>query len=1013
MAIPYAQFSTAQGGQRRRRSDRIARDIGDFETIDDPESGNSQIDPSQGFVDFSVLEAPAVNFGEALGIAQGVGLQNKDFFFGNIKDAKDLALQLIDTDVTGIKNAATSLAPFIRDLGRQDLEENKSRATNLDKFNLSRIPGFNTFNRTETGKTNDFNRAEREKSIEASGLDFRGRITKVLNQLSKESEGALTSDFLDNLYTRSAYTRGAGIASAAGINPLSGAARNAQERMDINQRLDLALNAQKLIPSVLTQGQAVLQPPEQQAPTIFGQPTNVPLNLSNVADKIPAVSNISAGAAQQAIGAQATQFQAVMPGQVLQSNLGAQQFNATAAFTTQLAELEAEQGQNFAELNAAQGVLNQNTADEQFAAAQANFNAGLQQQQQSSLITAGTSLLATAGTTLASLPAGTFTGGGGGDFQLENTPSGNFDFGAGNADDGLPTVQDIPIDSGDSGNFDLSQTPSGSLQIGDGSSVTPQDSFDVGDATVDYSLARQNFAAAESFFSGSPTVSGSNDTAQTLSGAFKDISTGFSDRDADSKAVNQTASLLTNWKDLPPSEQILGSGMLTASVLQNKGIIQGQEAVQLRSNVASLATLEDGNASEADRNLATARLSASANSSSNVGNNIQTGASLVQAYAIAKNPNATEEQKLAALAKAGITGARAASILSSVQAGVPLAALSIFQTSAGWNDMTGVQKATAAVKTGAQTVSAINAASSTPNSFLSSILSTQAAPGTVGGSFLPALGVIAGGATGQKQAEGITNIVEGNKVTATQHAAMFPITFGFDLAYEPIRSMTGGGKDGGQAMRDGWRENLAANKFATQREGTYFVNLADGSSYNIGLDGGEKVQNLDGTERHTFDVDWKNKAAVNSIPDAHLYAIATGLDPSSHERFDLFHRTVGQSLSAASSNTNSLEGIRANFRAMMEGQDPATLSRRLETLRLTNRISDQEYGVYIDRVNKIFGTSYSPTDRQKAYSSIVANLQKNKNRSEGENRLLEDLKNKRRLNSNLERLRDRLEIEAA
>ena len=187
-----------------------------------------------------------------------------------------------------------------------------------------------------------------------------------------------------------------------------------------------------------------------------------------------------------------------------------------------------------------------------------------------------------------------------------------------------------------------------------------------------------------------------------------------------------------------------------------------------------------------------------------------------------------------------------------------------------------------------------------------------------------------------------------------------------------VAGVTGSGKGKGQKIRDAWREGVQNAGIFESRDGKHFTELADGTVIDIG---GKKI-NSDGTERESFDIDWSNPTQVNTIPDAHIFAIATGLNPNEGEA-DIFHRATGIALNAASSNASNEQEVRDNFRAMLgkANVDPRQVAFQIETLRQTNKISEQEYGVYLDRVNKIFGAQVTPTNRAEARQFMLQNLQ--------------------------------------
>jgi hypothetical protein len=83
------------------------------------------------------------------------------------------------------------------------------------------------------------------------------------------------------------------------------------------------------------------------------------------------------------------------------------------------------------------------------------------------------------------------------------------------------------------------------------------------------------------------------------------------------------------------------------------------------------------------------------------------------------------------------------------------------------------------------------------------------------------------------------------------------------LGKRSIGAMMKSGKSGAQQIRDDFRGDL--KKLGIADDG-YNITLADGSKYNIGLDGGARLKNvgknIDGkTERQTWDVDWSNPLA--------------------------------------------------------------------------------------------------------------------------------------------------------
>lgn len=240
--------------------------------------------------------------------------------------------------------------------------------------------------------------------------------------------------------------------------------------------------------------------------------------------------------------------------------------------------------------------------------------------------------------------------------------------------------------------------------------------------------------------------------------------------------------------------------------------------------------------------------------------------------------------------------------------------------------------------------------------------SAGAAIGAGVGSLMAASAAAATGAYAGAQAGTLVMPVIGTLVGA-----------GLGAAAGYLAGSFGSGKSADQMMRDQWRSLLEKGGFAQKINGAHHVLLSDGTSYNIGYDGNHKLQNINGTMRHTFDVDWGNELAVESIPEAHIFALATGLDPSL-EKGALWHRAVAQSLNAATSNAKTQDEVRDNFRVMLaNGQvNPLDIALKVEVLRQENTVNDQQYEVYMSKINSLFGTSLAPIDKQSAKEALEA-----------------------------------------
>lgn len=445
---------------------------------------------------------------------------------------------------------------------------------------------------------------------------------------------------------------------------------------------------------------------------------------------------------------------------------------------------------------------------------------------------------------------------------------------------------------------------------------------------------------------------------------------------------------------------------------------------------------------------------------------VMAGAGALQVLA----SDADDDKKVRSLVSLGISEARAEDILSQTQAGNWAAGLSIIDTAMDWADMSYFQRANSLIQTSHAVMNSSygmavgDTAAEVGGSILEwggatassvempSLAVASGALQAVGGALAVGMGIdqaadvfsavddmpqsravgaaagglassgamIGGGLAGMTAGiAAATGTLAGATVLGTSiGTAAFPVigtAIGAAVGVTAglIAGNTGTGKNTGQLMRDGWRGAMRDSGFASKnKQGDTTVTLADGSEYNIGLDGGGKLVNKDGSERNSFDIDWGNQVAADSIPAAHLAAIATGLDPTGAESHDLFNRATGQLVNAATSNADTVEGARANYKAIMDkaGVDPRQLGMRIETLRATNKITDQEYGVYLDQINQMYGTKLQPTDIDASRNNLVA-MVRNKPQDQlnsFDKNLLADLTDSNRISASEKALQKRL-----
>jgi hypothetical protein len=124
------------------------------------------------------------------------------------------------------------------------------------------------------------------------------------------------------------------------------------------------------------------------------------------------------------------------------------------------------------------------------------------------------------------------------------------------------------------------------------------------------------------------------------------------------------------------------------------------------------------------------------------------------------------------------------------------------------------------------------------------------------------------------------------------------------------------GKSDAQLLRDDFRGLLKQTGVAND---TYNVTLADGSQYNIGLDGKTKLQNVGENidkkkTRQAWDVDFSNPLAQFAVTqiDPMIRKIYEGQDGKVKPE-----QYTGMLVNAATSNAKTEEEVKANINAML------------------------------------------------------------------------------------------------
>lgn len=138
------------------------------------------------------------------------------------------------------------------------------------------------------------------------------------------------------------------------------------------------------------------------------------------------------------------------------------------------------------------------------------------------------------------------------------------------------------------------------------------------------------------------------------------------------------------------------------------------------------------------------------------------------------------------------------------------------------------------------------------------------------------------------------------------------------LGKRSVGAMMKSGKSQSQAIRDDFRGDL---KEANVADKDYNVTLADGSKFNIGLDGKTKYQNvgenIDGkTTRNAWDVDFSNPLA--KLASDKIDPMIRGIYGEDNAKAKFFPgQYTGMLVNAATSNAKSEQDVINNIQAML------------------------------------------------------------------------------------------------
>jgi len=167
-----------------------------------------------------------------------------------------------------------------------------------------------------------------------------------------------------------------------------------------------------------------------------------------------------------------------------------------------------------------------------------------------------------------------------------------------------------------------------------------------------------------------------------------------------------------------------------------------------------------------------------------------------------------------------------------------------------------------------------------------------------------------------------------------------------------IGSITSG-KHKDQKVRDAVRENLLGAGIIDEN---YTIGLADGSRYNIGLDGGPKAE-FGG--RRPFEIDFSNPVAQYAVawlnPLVHL-----GIGGTEKIKTDF----VGYLANAAMSNAKGIEDVRDNVQAIFSqfGVNDETLARGIVSAAQQGLLDEQTAMAYLGGIDERRNIASIPRD---------------------------------------------------
>lgn len=179
--------------------------------------------------------------------------------------------------------------------------------------------------------------------------------------------------------------------------------------------------------------------------------------------------------------------------------------------------------------------------------------------------------------------------------------------------------------------------------------------------------------------------------------------------------------------------------------------------------------------------------------------------------------------------------------------------------------------------------------------------------------------------------------------------------------YQIDKMVWGSTKSDEQLYRDRVRHQWKKHGLVDEN---YQMKLADGSTFDIGKDGGATLTNLDGSTRRYKDIDWNNPLAAESVADVNPlgYVLTSGIgkDRTSSE-------IVGYLTNAVTANAKDRAQVDANISSLYRNagfKNRQEVYASLDGLVEAGKINKEAADAYKQSVNKYLPDAEKPQEEQ-------------------------------------------------